>query len=71
MLLPFRPTSDASASRNFIRSFFKAAYEGTGLFAGDSLAQELRLAEPLVRPRPAHGCPTRPPADPTRPSAVS
>jgi len=48
MLLPFRPTSDASASRNFIRSFFKAAYEGTGLFAGDSLAQELRLAEPLT-----------------------
>lgn len=48
MLLPFRPTSDVSASRNFIRSFFKATYEGTGLFTGDSLAQELRLAEPLT-----------------------
>lgn len=70
MLLPFRPTSDASASRNFIRSFFKAAYEGTGLFSGDFLAQELRLAEPLVRSRlvTATQCP---PADTTRLSAAS
>lgn len=49
MLLPFRPTSDTSASRNFVRNFFKAAYEGTRQFSGGSLAQELRLAEPLVR----------------------
>ena len=50
MLLPFRPTSDTSASRNFVRSFFKAEFEGTRQFRGESLAQELRLAEPLVRP---------------------
>jgi hypothetical protein len=48
MLLPFRPTSDTSASRNFIRNFFKAAYEETGLYAGEKLAQELRLTAPLV-----------------------
>lgn len=48
MLLPFRPTSDASASRNFIRNFFKAAYEGTRLYSGEGLAQELRLTEPLT-----------------------
>lgn len=48
MLLPFRPTSDASASRNFVRNFFKAAYEGTRQYAGEGLAQELRLTEPLV-----------------------
>lgn len=48
MLLPFRPTSDTSASRNFIRNFFKAAYEETGQYSGERLAQELRLTEPLV-----------------------
>ncbi|KAF1932136.1 uncharacterized protein M421DRAFT_416863 [Didymella exigua CBS 183.55] len=48
ILLPFRPTSDTSASRNFIRNFFKAQYEGTRQFRGEGLAQELRLAEPLT-----------------------
>ncbi|KAF2132842.1 hypothetical protein P153DRAFT_428873 [Dothidotthia symphoricarpi CBS 119687] len=48
MLLPFRPASDTSASRNFVRSFFKAAYEGTQQFKGEGLSQELRLAEPLT-----------------------
>jgi hypothetical protein len=48
MLLPFRPTSDTSASRNFVRNFFKAAYEGTRQYSGEGLAQELRLTEPLV-----------------------
>jgi hypothetical protein len=50
MLLPFRPTSDTSASRNFIRNFFKADYEGTRQYSGEGLAQELRLTEPLVGP---------------------
>lgn len=48
LLLPFRPTSDPSAARNFVRNFFKSSYEGTRLFTGDGLHQELRLAEPLV-----------------------
>jgi hypothetical protein len=48
VLLPFRPTSDTSASRNFVRNFFKADYEGTGQYRGESLAAELRLTEPLV-----------------------
>ncbi|KAJ5032010.1 morphogenesis protein [Bipolaris maydis] len=48
MLLPFRPTSDTSASRNFVRNFFKAAYEETGQFSGEQLAQELRLTAPLT-----------------------
>lgn len=48
MLLPFRPASDTSASRNFVRNFFRAAYEGTGQFSGEQLAQELRLMAPLV-----------------------
>lgn len=50
LLLPFRPTSDQSAARNFVRNFFKASYEGTQLFAGEALQQELRLTEPLVGP---------------------
>jgi hypothetical protein len=49
VLLPFRPTSDTSASRNFVRNFFKADYEGTGQYRGEGLATELRLTEPLVR----------------------
>lgn len=48
LLLPFRPTSDPSAARNFVRSFFRAAYDGTGQFTGEGLQQEVRLAEPLV-----------------------
>ena len=48
MLLPFRPASDPSAARNFVRNFFRSTYEGNGQFAGDGLLQELRLAEPLV-----------------------
>ncbi|CAN8100874.1 unnamed protein product [Discula destructiva] len=43
LLLPFRPTSDPSAARNFIRHFF----DGNGL-RGEVLAQELRMAEPMV-----------------------
>lgn len=50
MLLPFRLTSDTSASRNFVRNFFKAAFDGSPQYQGEGLAQELRLTEPLVRP---------------------
>lgn len=42
LLLPFRPTSDPSAVRTFIRHFFDQA------MGGESLAQELRMAEPMV-----------------------
>jgi hypothetical protein len=48
MLLPFRPTSDPSSARNFVRNFFKSAYEGTKQYTGEALRQELRLTEPLV-----------------------
>lgn len=48
MLLPFRPASDTSASRNFVRNFFKAAYEGSRQYTGEGLATELRLTEPLT-----------------------
>ncbi|KAI0874862.1 hypothetical protein GGS24DRAFT_489672 [Hypoxylon argillaceum] len=44
LLLPFRPTSDPSAVRTFIRHFFNDAL---GLH-GDALAHELRLTEPMV-----------------------
>lgn len=45
LLLPFRPTSDPSAARTFIRHFFD---RGQRLY-GEALAQELRLTEPMVR----------------------
>ncbi|KAF2118600.1 hypothetical protein BDV96DRAFT_570249 [Lophiotrema nucula] len=48
MLLPFRPASDPSAARNFVRNFFKSSYDGTRQYTGEGLQQELRLAEPLV-----------------------
>jgi hypothetical protein len=44
LLLPFRPTSDPSAARTFIRHFFD---RGQRLY-GEGLAQELRLTEPMV-----------------------
>ncbi|KFY70240.1 hypothetical protein V499_09333 [Pseudogymnoascus sp. VKM F-103] len=43
-LLPFRPTSDPSAARTFIRNYF----DGKQTLQGDDLLQELRLTEPMV-----------------------
>jgi hypothetical protein len=44
LLLPFRPTSDPSAARTFIRNFFDRGQALHGSF----LLQELRLTEPMV-----------------------
>ncbi|OBT70117.1 hypothetical protein VE03_00550 [Pseudogymnoascus sp. 23342-1-I1] len=43
-LLPFRPTSDPSAARTFIRNYF----DGKHALHGENLLQELRLTEPMV-----------------------
>lgn len=43
-LLPFRPTSDPSAARTFIRNYF----DGKHNLQGEYLLQELRLTEPMV-----------------------
>ncbi|RPA96170.1 hypothetical protein L873DRAFT_1695373 [Choiromyces venosus 120613-1] len=45
LLLPFRPNSDASAARTFIRNFFNPE---KGPLRGPHLQQELRLTEPVV-----------------------
>lgn len=45
LLLPFRPTSDPSAVRTFIRHFFEAHQN----LRGEQLLQELRMTEPMVR----------------------
>lgn len=44
LLLPFRPTSDPSAVRTFIRHFFDQSQP----VRGETLLQELRMAEPMV-----------------------
>ncbi|KAI1082050.1 DUF1708-domain-containing protein [Whalleya microplaca] len=44
LLLPFRPASDPSAVRTFIRHFF----DGSQNVRGEALAQELRMTEPMV-----------------------
>lgn len=48
LLLPFRPASDPSAARTFIRNYFSPHLEKGGALEGESLKQELRLTEPLV-----------------------
>ncbi|PYH92722.1 hypothetical protein BO71DRAFT_431614 [Aspergillus ellipticus CBS 707.79] len=48
LLLPFRPSSDASAARSFIRNFFNRSVERGSPLDGDELAQELRLSDPMV-----------------------
>ncbi|MCJ1352458.1 MAG: hypothetical protein MMC33_002442 [Icmadophila ericetorum] len=48
LLLPFRPTSDPSAARTFIRNFFSPSDERGGPLEGERLSQELRLTEPMV-----------------------
>ncbi|CAK7220744.1 hypothetical protein SCUCBS95973_004266 [Sporothrix curviconia] len=44
LLLPFRPTSDPSAVRTFIRHFF----DHNAPLTGELLLQELRMTEPMV-----------------------
>ncbi|MCJ1306499.1 hypothetical protein MMC25_000142 [Agyrium rufum] len=46
LLLPFRPASDPSAARSFIRNFFGQSYGNT--LSGERLSQELLLTEPMV-----------------------
>ena len=47
LLLPFRPASDPSAARSFIRNFF--SMERGDELRGERLEQELLLTEPMVR----------------------
>lgn len=51
LLLPFRPASDPSAARTFIRNFFSME-RGIEL-KGERLEQELMLTEPMVGTIPA------------------
>ncbi|KAK0805997.1 multicopy suppressor of a budding defect [Friedmanniomyces endolithicus] len=48
LLLPFRPGTDASSARPFIRDFYKSNGEGSPKYRAASLAQELRLTEAPV-----------------------
>lgn len=53
LLLPFRPASDPSAARSFIRNYFNP---DRGLqLQGDRLSQELLLTEPMVSPKTVDG----------------
>jgi hypothetical protein len=49
MLLPFRPSSDTVTARTFIRNYFNESLKRGSPFAGDELAHELRLTDPMVR----------------------
>lgn len=48
LLLPFRPSSDASNARAFIRTFFNNSVARGAPISGNELAQELRLTDPMV-----------------------
>ncbi|KAJ5725827.1 uncharacterized protein N7483_007184 [Penicillium malachiteum] len=48
LLLPFRPSSDPSAARTFIRNYFNQSFDQGAPVSGDGLMQELRLNEPMV-----------------------
>ncbi|PYH79740.1 morphogenesis protein [Aspergillus uvarum CBS 121591] len=48
LLLPFRPSSDASAARTFIRNYFNQSVEKGSPVNGEALAQDLRLSDPIV-----------------------
>ncbi|KAK2781134.1 hypothetical protein FQN52_001781 [Onygenales sp. PD_12] len=48
LLLPFRPSSDPSSARTFIRHYFSPPPEKPTPLRGDALMQELRLTEPMV-----------------------
>lgn len=49
VLLPFRPDSDTTAARSFIRNYFgNVARLGRGPVQDEALNHELRLIEPVV-----------------------
>ena len=48
LLLPFRPASDPSAAKSFIRNFFNPGQGRPGTMRGEALEQEMRLTEPMV-----------------------
>lgn len=48
MLLPFRPDTDPSGARTFIRNYYKHNAEGSQSYRGSNLAQELRLSNAVV-----------------------
>ncbi|PLN82333.1 hypothetical protein BDW42DRAFT_200497 [Aspergillus taichungensis] len=48
LLLPFRPSSDASAARSFIRNYFDQSFKNGAPVTGEPLSQELRLSDPTV-----------------------
>ncbi|EEH48105.1 uncharacterized protein PADG_04189 [Paracoccidioides brasiliensis Pb18] len=48
LLLPFRPNSDPSSARTFIRHYFSPPPERPEPLRGKHLSQELRLTEPMV-----------------------
>lgn len=47
LLLPFRPSSDPSAARTFVRNFFLPPHDREPL-RGSSLENELRMTEVMV-----------------------
>ena len=54
LLLPFRPSSDPSAARTFIRNYFNPPPERPQPLRGETLMQELRLTEPMVKILPGN-----------------
>ncbi|KAJ5299485.1 hypothetical protein N7476_011042 [Penicillium atrosanguineum] len=48
LLLPFRPSSDPSAARTFVRNYFNQSFDKGAPVSGDEFMQELRLTEPMV-----------------------
>lgn len=56
LLLPFRPASDPSAARTFVRNFF--SMERGSELKGERLEQELMLTEPMVRTISRQSIPT-------------
>ncbi|EPS26981.1 hypothetical protein PDE_01921 [Penicillium oxalicum 114-2] len=48
LLLPFRPSSDPSAARTFVRNYFNQSFDKGAPVSGNELMQELRLTEPMV-----------------------
>ena len=47
LLLPFRPSSDPSAARTFVRNFFFPPNDRSQL-SGSALVNELRMSEVMV-----------------------
>lgn len=56
VILPFRPETDVSGAKGFIRNFFKTVYGESTAYSGEGLRRETKLHDPIVCDMASNDC---------------